>query len=309
MIFPEPPRERVSAATADRRTEDRRQAIRGALLGLVIGERMNGATASSEDSRSAMSRALPAITPSSDDAVHDGDLARIIIEQGRFDARYECELGQLFSSWESGVPLALAVLQVASLHGSEGTDLAAAVFTPFALRYGDSSDLDDRVRHAATIVEGHAVGVDGAAAFAAALAAAARGDDAMVAARRHATTLELRRGLQAAVTISGYGVRAASLCEHMDTGSSAADAIPMALYCAARARTFADALGDALDATSGGNAVPACAGAIAGARFGANAISHRLASAVAPDVRERTERVAAALAVRSAEPPANATLS
>lgn len=309
MIVPEPPRETVWAATADRRREDRRQAIRGALLGLVIGERMNGATASSALGVIAGSALDIAERLSSDDAVDDGDLARIIIEQGRFDPRYERELGQLVSSWEGGVPPALAALQVASLHGSEGTDLAAAVFTPFALRYGDSSDLDDRVRHAATIVEGHAVGVDGAAAFAAALAAAARGDDAMVAARRHATTLELRRGLQAAVTLSEYGVRAASLCEHMDTGSSAADAIPTALYCAARTRTFADALGDALDATSGRNAVPACAGAIAGARFGAKTISRRLASAVAPDVRERIERVAAALAVRSAEPPANATLS
>jgi ADP-ribosylglycohydrolase len=278
----------------------RRDGIAGVLLGLVVGERLNGAAPASELGVIVASALTLAERLCRDSVAHDGELARAIIDHSDSDARYGQHLAQLFASWEAGMPLALAAFQLPGTHGGGGSDFAAALLGPvYALRYPPSAGLGERVRHAATIVDGDPVGVDAAAVMAAAVAAALEDEDPLTAGRRAAGTLELSRALQLAATLADHGVHAASLCEHLGTGSAAVDAIPTAILCARGARTFTDALGDALEAATGGSAVPACTAAIAGARFGADAISSRLVSAIEPEIRGRVEQVAARLSVRS----------
>jgi ADP-ribosylglycohydrolase len=265
-------------------------AVRGALLGLVIGERL-GAPLSHGDLGPLAACALTLTERlCASDRLHDGELARVVIDETSGDPRYERELGQLFAYWETGMPLRTAAAHTASTRGLGGTDFAAAVLAPYALRYADQAERDASVRDAAAILDGDPVAADAAAAFAAAVAAAAVEGDPLAAARRAAQSVELQRALRTVVTLSRQGVSAASLCEHLGTGSRALDAIPTALFCALRAPTFADAVTDALEGASGSNAVPACVGALAGARFGAGG-ARRLAEAVDPEIRDRVEAI------------------
>lgn len=287
-----------------------REAVEGALLGLVLGERLNGAArAGVQGTVSASVLALAELAVTDDDP-YDGEVARVIIEHGASNTRYGHELSQLFACWETGMPLGLAAFHVADAHGGGTSDLAATLMSPLALLWANEADVPDRARHLATIIAGDPAGVDAAGVLAAALAAAVDGHDPLIVARCSAATGELSRALLGLVTLIDHGVRPAALCEHLGTGPRGIDSIPMALFCAHRAPTFADAVGDALDATSGANAVPALTGALAGARFGAPAILEHLAERIHAATRRRIERVAAAVAKRGPQirPRTDATL-
>jgi poly(ADP-ribose) glycohydrolase ARH3 len=265
---------------------------RGALLGLVVAEQQRAGSDGAQLSPLAATTLAIAEDLTAAEDLHPGVLARTIIDHALPDERYDHDLIALLALWERGVPVRTAASQV-NVPDGVANDFAAAILSAAAIRHvDDHSRMLESVRAYAGITHAHPVGVDGAVAFAAALAATLRGEDPLDASCAVAGTLQLRGRLRAVEILREQRTRPGSLREYFDTGADAADAVATALFCATTAGAFAGALHKARCATGTMNAVQALTGALAGARFGCEAIPTRLLQAVSPTVHAHVLRVA-----------------
>ncbi len=285
---------RISPAAPEDEVTRRLEAARGALLGLVLGEQLStGASADSITCVTAL--ALAVAERSTEEDPHDGTLARTILEHAAPDPRYESELRPLFARWEAGMPPRLAAAQANASDGLN-SDFAAVVHGPAALRYlDDPPTLATTTAHRARLTHADPVAVDAAVCFAAALAAAVRGQDVLAAAQEAAQRGEMRQVLQRTATLHDQRVAPSTLSEHFPAGRRAQDTVPVALLCAARSRSLGRTLGEVQRATPPVNAVAAMAGALIGARLGSSLIPPGLLEVVAPAVHARSALVARAL--------------
>ena len=147
----------------------------------------------------------------------------------------------------------------------------------------------------------HAVGVDGAAVQAAAIAAALRGDDPLAAARARAGTEELRAPLERALKLAGPGHEPHDLAHALGSSSAAHESVPAAICSAAQAADFEAAVTAAIRLGGDTDTIGAMCGAIAGARFGAGSIPARWLDALERGERgrEHVESLADELARRA----------
>lgn len=245
---------------------------RGALVGLMLGDRL------AEEPPAADVTAVQSVALALAEQLgrrrrpHVATLGRAIADAYVPDPRYDADVHSLLELWEKGVPVVQAAAQLNDQRGL-GSDLAAAVWTPAALRHaGDAATLRAQMRRYVVTTHTDPTGIDGAVTFALTVHAALMQQEPLQAAWHAATTPQLRRALATIGQLAKQRTSPGSLCEYLDTGSSAAAAVPTAVYCAATADTFAEALANAIAAVRHDNAVVAMAAAIAGARFGVEAI-------------------------------------
>jgi len=195
-----------------------------------------------------------------------------------------------------GVPVADAAREAFAPDGSLGNGAAMRV-APVAVRYaGDGAALLDAARRSARVTHAHDVAVDAAAAQAAAIAAALRGDDILRAARDAAATAELRDALAEAETLLARRPSPETVAAALGNGFTAHESVPAAIYAAAAHARFEDAVTFAVRCGGDTDTIGAMAGAIAGAREGAAAIPARWLDALEDGHKGRTH--VAALAER-----------
>lgn len=157
--------------------------------------------------------------------------------------------------------------------GSMGNGAAMRV-APVAVRFYDDAVLcDAQARRSAAVTHGHPAGIDAAAAQAAAVAAAIDGSDPLAAAERAASTHELREALSAVSRTCATSLTPESLALGQEgIPPTGPPSVAAAVVAGAWAASFGDAVTLAVRAGGDTDTVAAMAGAIAGARFGADAI-------------------------------------
>ncbi len=195
--------------------------------------------------------------------------------------------------WREGVPVRDAAATLFGGEGSAGNGAAMRV-APVGLRFAHDHDrCVAEARRQARLTHAHPIGVDGAAAQAAAVAAAVRGDDHLAAALDAVRTAELRDPLRRAAGMAwrDAGALGATVAAH--------ESVPAALL-AATAPSFEEALTAAVRCGGDTDTVAAMAGAVAGARLGVEAIPARWLDALedGPKGRTHVERLCEELAER-----------
>jgi len=270
------------AAELSRSRED---AVHGALLGFVVGDRAAGPAPPDGPGTVGATMLVVAERLAADGALFDGDLARALVAQRARGGRYDEVLSRLLALWDAGMPLRLGASQVAASTVYGGSDLAAAVLLPFALSTTLAADPTQPIRDAAGVLEGDPVGVDGARVLGAAIAAAVGGDDFLRTGQRAAATPVLRRALSDPWAIAPVGDRAWAVVT-----------VPQAIAIAHAASTFSEALDAARRSASRQDSLVACAAALAGARRGGSGLDHGLLAGLGPDLRTRVAALARALA-------------
>ncbi|HEV3002735.1 MAG TPA: ADP-ribosylglycohydrolase family protein [Solirubrobacteraceae bacterium] len=272
------------------------------------------------------------------DGVDEEDLAATIA--AAFDPRrgYGPGTTTVIRLWGEGVPREEAALRLFGGEGSAGNGAAMRV-APVGLRFArDPERCVAEARRQARLTHAHPLGVDGAAAQAAAVAAAVRGDDHLAAAVAAARTDELRARLEDAAELAGArteepqarletaaqlaGARTDEPHAPLETAAELAatpwpplppaeaarllgatvaahESVPAALLAAA-APTFEAALTFAVRCGGDTDTVAAMAGAVAGARHGVEAIPARWLDALEDGAKGRShvERLAQRLAQR-----------
>jgi len=203
-----------------------------------------------------------------------------------------------------GMPVADAAMQAVG-GGSLGNGAAMRV-APVAVRYADDRDaLLDAARRSARVTHAHPVGIDAAVVQAAAIGAALRGEDPLVAARAAAETAELRDGLARATRLLAERRSPAAVAAALGNGSTGHESVPAAIYAAAAHPDFEDAVSFAVRCGGDTDTIGAMAGAIAGARSGESAIPPRWLDALedGPKGRSHVEQLAERLVSREAPSP------
>ena len=235
------------------------------------------------------------------EVVDEGDLARAF--QAAYDPRrgYGAGTRRVIELWRQGVPVDEAAGRLFAGRGSLGNGAAMRV-APVAVRFFDDAVvLDVQARRSARVTHAHAVGVDGAAVQAAAIAAALRGDDPLAAARARAGTEELRAPLEGALKLAGPGHEPHDLAHALGSSSAAHESVPAAICSAAQAADFEAAVTAAIRLGGDTDTIGAMCGAIAGARFSAGSIPARWVDALERGERgrEHVESLADELARRA----------
>jgi len=223
---------------------------------------------------------------------HDGvdaeDLARAFL--AAYDPRrgYGGGTVAVFDLWREGVAVSQAAQQVFDGRGSLGNGAAMRV-APVAVRFhADRGVLSDQARASARVTHAHPVGIDGAAAQAAAIAAALYGDDPLTAALAEARTPEVREALGELAARTEAALEPHLLGGGRGVPSTADRSVAAAVVAAARAGSFEVAVTVAVRAGGDADTTGAMAGAIAGARFGAAAIPPRWLAALEDGERGRS---------------------
>ena len=232
--------------------------------------------------------------------VEEADLAAAITEA--FDPRrgYGPGTTTVVKLWEQGVPHGEAALRLFDGQGSAGNGAAMRVAPVGLLFAHDPERCVAEARRQARLTHAHPLGVDGAAAQAAAVAAAIRRDDHLEAARAAVETGEFARRIDDAAEVARAGTLGpADVARRLGSSVHAVESVPAALVVAA-APTFEEAVTFAVRCGGDTDTVAAMAGAIAGARHGAGAIPRRWLDALEDGEKGRghVERLAAALAAR-----------
>jgi poly(ADP-ribose) glycohydrolase ARH3 len=225
--------------------------------------------------------------------VEDEHLAHAFLEA--FDPRrgYGRGTRTVLGLIADGVPVGEAAERAFAPGGSLGNGAAMRV-APVAVRYvRDGDALLDAARRSARVTHAHEVAVDAAAAQAVAVAAALRGEDVLDAARAAAATDELRRGLDAARLLTERPAPEA-VAAALGNGFTAHESIPAAIYAAAAHDDFEEAVSFAVRCGGDTDTIGAMAGAIAGAREGADAIPARWLDALEDGEKGRTHVTALA---------------
>ncbi len=268
--------------------------------------------------------------------VDERDLAATIADAFDPDRGYGPGTTTVVRLWGEGVPLEEAALRLFDGEGSAGNGAAMRVAPVGLLFARDPERCAEEARRSARLTHAHPLGIDGAAAVAAAVGAAFRGGDHFAAARAAVTTDEFARRIAAAEELAQRASFASAAARSGGTTEEAAPAedaapeevtpaedaapeevtpaevarllgatvaahesVPAALVAAA-APSFEDALTFAVRCGGDTDTVAAMAGAIAGARLGAGAIPQRWLDALedGPKGRGHVERLAAQLVQR-----------
>ena len=235
------------------------------------------------------------------DVVDPEDLARAF--RAHHDPRrgYGAGTSQVLALWEQGTPAQEAAQQLFGGSGSFGNGAAMRV-APIGVRFAeDAVLLALEAARSARVTHSHPLGVDGALVQAAAVGAAAEGDDPLEAAAAEARTPELRERLRALEAATAGGLSPERLTREEVPGSAALASVPVAIVAGARAESFEEAVTLGIRCGGDTDTVGAMAGAIAGARFGAGGIPARWLDALEDGDRGRrhVERLATQLSARA----------
>ena len=231
--------------------------------------------------------------------VDEEDLGATIAEAFDPDRGYGPGTTTVVRLWAAGVPREEAAATLFGGKGSAGNGAAMRVAPVGLLFAHDPERCVAEARRQARLTHAHPLGVDGAAAQAAAVAAAVRGDDHLEAARAAVETEELARRLDEAAALVGRAVEPAEAARILGSTVAAHESVPAALL-AATAPGFEEALTFAVRCGGDTDTVAAMAGAIAGARFGLAAIPSRWLDALedGPKGRNYVLELAGLLAAR-----------
>ena len=249
------------------------------------------------------------------DGVDEADLAATIAAAFDPDRGYGPGTTTVVRLWGEGVPAGEAALRLFDGEGSAGNGAAMRV-APVGLYFArDPERCVEEARRQARLTHAHPLGIDGAAAQAAAVAAAVRGEDHLAAAREAVRTAEFEGRLEAAAELAkraAFGaaerppggaaarpVEPADVARILGSTVAAHESVPAALVAAA-APGFEAAVTFAIRCGGDTDTVGAMAGAVAGARFGLSAIPARWLDALedGPKGRSHVLRLADRLATR-----------
>jgi ADP-ribosylglycohydrolase len=207
------------------------------------------------------------------DEIDSDDLARTFC--ALFDPRRGYGEGpiRLIRAWRRGEPVRTAAGALFGGTGSFGNGAAMRVAPVSARFFEDEAALRVQARRSAEVTHTHPLGIDGAVTQAAAIAASLRGEDIERASARAAETPEMRGRLELLRTAGEIAASDVDLLAPEDgVSSSALESVPVAIACAARAHDFEEAVTMAIRCGGDTDTLGAMSGAIAGARFGADAI-------------------------------------
>lgn len=179
---------------------------------------------------------------------------------------------KLMSLWKRGVPVDEAAGRIFP-GGSWGNGAAMRV-APLAGHFAlDEQHLVDQIEASARVTHTHPLGVDGAVAQGAAVAAAVRREDVVASAIRSVKTPEfadalarVQQSLRKAL-LTPEDVRRA-----FGNGIAALESVPAAIYIGATAAGFRETIEFAVRLGGDTDTVAAMSGAISGARLGPSAI-------------------------------------
>ena len=171
-----------------------------------------------------------------------------------------------------GVPAVEAAARLFGGRGSLGNGAAMRV-APVAIRYADDHEaMLEAARRSARVTHAHPVGIDAAVVQAAAVAAAMRHGDPLMAARAAASTAGLSDGLATAARLLAERPSPQAVAATLGNGPVGHQSVAAAIYSAAAFSRFEDAVTFAVRCGGDTDTIGAMAGAIAGARNGATAI-------------------------------------
>lgn len=244
------------------------------------------------------------------DVVDEEDLARTFLAAHDPRRGYGAGTTQILELWRKGVPVEDAAGQVFDGQGSLGNGAAMRI-APVPVRFhGDPVLMSLQARRSARLTHTHAVGIDGAAVQAAAIAAALADDDPLAAALAEAQTAELHGALADLVARTDGAMNPHDLGEGRGVPPTADRSVAAAVVVVSRTGSFEAAVTAAIRAGGDTDTVGAMAGAIAGARFGAGAIPAPWVERLEDGERGRrhVEALAWQLAQRARQPPTDATL-
>jgi ADP-ribosylglycohydrolase len=216
-------------------------------------------------------------------------LLEVLVERGepdeqalaeRFLANHDRRRGYgggtltVFALWRRGEPVDRAA-ELAFEGGSFGNGAAMRV-APIGVLHAEGGEaLIEAAVRSARVTHAHPLGVAGAVAQAAAVAAALRGDDPLTAAIAYAAAPGLRGRLKLARAGLDDSWGPDRVAFELGNGSAAHESVPAAVCAATRARSFEDACTFAVRIGGDADTIAAMAGAVAGARFGASTIPRR----------------------------------
>lgn len=259
--------------TGDQRLDRARGALLGTFVGDALGMPFEGRPPEAVPERLEMVDARLGRGTYTDDTQMAIALAESLLECGGVDeehlaraflAAYDPRRGYgsgtraVLALIANGTHAADAARRAFGGRGSLGNGAAMRV-APVAVRYADDPDaLLEAARRSACVTHAHPVGIDAAAVQAAAVGAALRGEDPLAAARLLSE-------------LPSPEVVAAAL----GNGSTGHESVPAAIYAAAAHTLFEDAVSFAVRYGGDTDTIGAMAGAIAGARGGADAIPSR----------------------------------
>lgn len=234
-----------------------------------------------------------------DGSVQPESLARRFLERHDPQRGYGAGTLRVFAHWRDGVPVDVAAGLVFGGQGSVGNGAAMRI-APVGVRFAfDPDRLLEQARRSVTVTHAHPLGIDGAVAQAAAVAAAVRGDDVVTAAREAVETDEMSRQLDTVAELLPEPLAdPTEMAAALGNGSTAPESVPTAVYAACRTDDFREAVTFAVRCGGDTDTIGAMAGAIAGARHGRKAIPSSWLDALEDGVcgRSHVERLAADLA-------------
>jgi poly(ADP-ribose) glycohydrolase ARH3 len=214
-------------------------------------------------------------------------LARAFLEA--YDPRrgYGAGTVEVLSRWRSGEPVDAAAKRLFGPGGSFGNGAAMRI-APIGVMF--ASDTERLVREAeasARLTHAHPLGVDAAVAQAAAVGAAMNGVDPLVAAREVVRTEKLGDRLGQAARLA-ENISPTEAAEVLGNSSAGHGSVPTAIYAAVAHPNFEEAVTFAVACGGDADTIGAMAGAIAGARRGADAIPPRWLDALEEGDRGRS---------------------
>ncbi len=287
----------------DPETDGARGALLGTFVGDALGMPFEGAAPAEVPEPLEMVNARLGRGTYTDDTQMMIALAESLIEHGRveeehlaraFQDAYDPDRGygggtrRVLELWASGMPVADAAGQLFDGQGSRGNGAAMRI-APVAVRYaGEPSRLCAEADRSARVTHAHPVGVDAAVVQAAAIGAALRGEDALEVARSAGRTEEMRDGLRDVGELLPATPEPAEVAARLGSSSDARRSVPAAVYAAVAHATFEQAVGYAVRVGGDTDTVAAMAGAIVGARDGAQCIPARWLEALEDGERGRS---------------------
>lgn len=235
------------------------------------------------------------------DGVDEQHLAQAFLEIHDPRRGYGAGTNEVLALWRSGVPVSLAARQLFNGQGSLGNGAAMRI-APVGVRFADSPTLlVEQAARSARVTHAHPLGIDAAVVQAAAVAAAVRGEDVLEAAAARAETKALGQTLATVRRLLHERPLPDEVAGRVGNDSSGPGSVPAAIYAATAHANFEKSVGFAVRCGGDTDTIAAMAGAIAGARFGAEAIPVRWTIPLEDGDRGRTHvlRLAQRLAVRS----------
>ena len=215
-------------------------------------------------------------------------LARAFLEA--YDPRrgYGAGTVEVLSRWRSGEPVDAAAKRLFGPGGSFGNGAAMRIAPIGVMFAGDSERLVREAEASARLTHAHPLGVDAAVAQAAAVGAALNDMDPLAAAREVVRSEELGDRLGQAARLAENDASPTEAAEVLGNSSSGHESVPTAIYAAAAHSNFEEAVTFAVACGGDADTIGAMAGAIAGARHGAEAIPSRWLDALEEGDRGRS---------------------